>query len=126
MYNYLPAGLHIESGYTDNKKLVKGLRNRRGSQNYVMTAHIESAGDMLELETIRKAVKIINMEAKRAEESSYRNPLNSRFPRYRVKCQGRGPRASVARAEGVHPRRYDRSLPLSKAERMDVYIYEQS
>jgi len=33
----------------------------RGSQNYVMTAHVECAGDMLELENIRKAVKIINM-----------------------------------------------------------------
>jgi len=98
----------------------------RGSQNYVMTAHVKSAGDMLELETIRKAVKIINKEAKRAEESSYRNKLNSKFPRYRVKCQGRGPRASVARAEGRHPRAYDRSIPLSKAEKMDVYIYEQS
>ena len=98
----------------------------RGSQNYVMTAHVECAGDMLELENIRKAVKIINMEAKRNEQSSYRNPFNSKFPRYRVKCQGRGPRASVAKAEGRHPRAYDRSLPLSKAERYDVYIYEQS
>ena len=101
-------------------------RTLRGSQNYVMTAHVKSAGDMLELETIRKAIKIINKEAKQAEENSYRNKFNSKFPRYRVKCQGRGPRAAVARAEGVHPRRYDRSLPLSKAERMDVYIYEQS
>jgi hypothetical protein len=98
----------------------------RGSQNYVMTAHVKSAGDMLELENIRKAVKIINLEAKRNEQSSYRNPFNSKFPRYRVKCQGRGPRASVARAEGRHPRAYDRSIPLSKAERYDVYIYEQS
>jgi len=78
------------------------------------------------LENIRKAVKIINLEAKRNEQSSYRNPFNSKFPRYRVKCQGRGPRASVARAEGRHPRAYDRSIPLSKAERYDVYIYEQS
>ena len=109
----------------------KGLTNvnkrtRRGSQNYVMTAHVESAGDMLELENIRKAVKIINMEQKKLESSyGYPDRINA-LPRYRVKCQGRGPRASVARAEGVHPRRYDRSLPLSKAERMDVYIYEQT
>ena len=95
----------------------------RGSQNYVMTAHVECAGDMLELENIRKAVKIINMEAKRTEQSSYRNPFNSKFPRYRVKCQGRGPRASVARAEGKDPGTYDKFLPLGKAERWDVYIY---
>ena len=34
----------------------------RNSENYVMTAHVESAGDMLELENIRKAVKIMNKE----------------------------------------------------------------
>ena len=34
----------------------------RNSKNYVMTAHVESAGDMLELETLRKAVKIMNKE----------------------------------------------------------------
>ena len=98
----------------------------RGSKNYVMTAYVESASDMLELENIRKAVKIINMEAKRNEQSSYRNPFNSKFPGYRVKCQGRGPRASVAIADGKSPRAYDQSIPLSKAERMDVYIYEQT
>ena len=34
----------------------------RHSKNYVMTAHVESASDMLELENIRKAVKIMNKE----------------------------------------------------------------
>ena len=29
-----PIGLHIESGYTDNKNIVKGLKNKKGSQNY--------------------------------------------------------------------------------------------
>ena len=85
----------------------------RGSFNYVGTAHVNSASDMLELQTIRDVVKVINKEAK----------FNGAFERYRVKCQGRGPRASVAIAEGRHPRTYDRSLPLSKAERLDVYIY---
>lgn len=95
----------------------------RGSQNYVMTAHVKSAGDMLELENIRKAVKIINKEQKELESSyGYPDRINA-LPRYRVKCQGRGPRASVARAEGRNPRAYDQSLPLSKAERLDVYIY---
>ena len=32
----------------------------RGSQNYVTTVHTECAGDMLELETIRKVIKVIN------------------------------------------------------------------
>ena len=92
----------------------------RGSTNYVGTAHVKSAGDMLELQSIRDAVKVVNKELKFAERYSR---YGDRTPRFRVKCQGRGPRASVARAEGLNPRTYDQSLPLSKAERLDVYIY---
>ena len=95
------------------------------SDSYVMTAHTGSAGDMLELQTVRKVVKIINKENKMKEMYSYKygsfNPLV--LPRYRVKCQGRGPRTSAAIAAGKHPRAYDQSLPLGKAERMDVYVY---
>ena len=39
----------------------------RGSQNYVTTVHTECAGDMLELETIRKAVKVINKDARQQD-----------------------------------------------------------
>ena len=88
----------------------------RGSENYVGTVDVKCAGDMLELQSIRDAVKIINKEL-----SHFRYMHGA--PLLRVKCQGRGPRASVARAEGIDPRSYDRSLPLSKAERWDVYIY---
>ena len=102
----------------------------RGSANYVMTAHTECAGDMLELETVRKTISIINKEnswkeknSKYRYENGYSNIEPQKLPRYRVKCQGRGPRASIARAEGRHPRAYDRSLPLGKAERWDVYVY---
>ena len=103
----------------------------RGSFNYVTTVHTESAGDMLELETIRKVVKVINKEAKTQDEwnrqrayfnNSSEEPTKS--PRYRVKCQGRGPRTKHARAAGLHPRAYDRSIPLSIAEKLDVYIYQ--
>ena len=48
MYDNIPAGLHIESGYTDNLPVDK--RTLRGSWNYVMTAHTGSASDMLEIE----------------------------------------------------------------------------
>jgi len=93
----------------------------RASENYVMTAHTGSAGDMLELETIRKVVKVINKENKFSEK--YAN-ASGYLPRYRVKCQGRGPRTSAAISDGKHPRAYDQSLPLSKATRMDVYVYQ--
>jgi len=102
------------------------------SANYVMTAHTECAGNMLELETVRKVVKVINSENADTEkwskyrfENGYSVTQPTKLPRYYVKCQGRGPRASVARAEGRHPRAYDRSIPLSKAERYDVYVYQR-
>ena len=98
----------------------------RGSTNYVGTVYADCAGDMLELQSIRDAVKVVNKELKFAERYGYREIhelYGDRTPRFRVKCQGRGPRASVARAEGLNPRTYDQSLPLSKAERYDVYIY---
>lgn len=103
----------------------------RGSQNYVTTVHTECAGDMLELETIRKVVKVINKDARQQDYWKKRRFENGwtmfkpiPTPRYRVKCQGRGPRTKHARAAGLHPRAYDRSIPLSVAEKYDVYIYQ--
>jgi len=97
----------------------------RSSNSYVMTAHTASAGDMLEVETIRKTVKLINKENKRLEERLLYGSSNqiAKYPRYRVKLQGRGPRTSAAISAGRHPRAYDQSLPLPAAERMDVYVY---
>ena len=96
----------------------------RGSMNYVMTAHTGSAGDMLELESVRKAVKVINKENKWQEEFYPHRYHGMKLPRYRVKCQGRGPRTKYAIADGKHPRAYDQSIPLSRAEKLDVYIYQ--
>tara|TARA_R100001460_G_C3426868_1_gene161677 strand:- start:113 stop:412 length:300 start_codon:yes stop_codon:yes gene_type:complete len=96
------------------------------SENKIMTAFTASAGDMLEVETIRKTVKLINKENKRLEERLlYGSPdSNVRYPRYRVKLQGRGPRTIHAVADGLRPRAYDQSLPLRHAERVDVYVYQ--
>ena len=97
----------------------------RVSKNYVFTAHTQSAGDMLELETIRKAVKIINRKQKRLERSyGYPDRIN-KLPRYYVKCQGRGPRTKPSILDGRGFRGYDQSLPLRHATHMDVYIYER-
>ena len=91
-----------------------------------MTAHTGSAGDMLELANLRKVVKIINKESAQNEKYALHGSLNEYLvqPRFRVKCQGRGPRTSAAISDGRHPRAYDQSLPLSKATRMDVYVYQ--
>jgi hypothetical protein len=102
------------------------------SSNYVMSAHTECAGDMLEIETVRKTVKAINASAR----AGYKNrkqylewigsDVEPESPtQYYVKCQARGPRAKFAKALGKHPRAFDQSLPLKFAERMDVYVYQR-
>ena len=99
----------------------------RSSKNFVMTAHADCAGDMLELENIRKAVKIMNKELRhyrygsRQKKDGYGSP----YRQFYVKCQGRGARTSAALADGKRARQYDQSLPLRHAERMDVYVYQR-
>ena len=98
------------------------------TDSYVMTAHTECAGDMLELENIRKVVKMINAQNKKAEDRHNRNPIHDdivSMPRYYVKCQGRGPRTKPSILDGRGFRGYDQSLPLRHATHMDVYIYER-
>jgi|TARA_R110000744_G_scaffold32457_1_gene75949 hypothetical protein len=103
------------------------------SNAYVMTAHVGSVGDMLELETIRKTVKIINKKAKendRINKNRYIHGWTDVEPRlttkYRVNIMPRGPRAIHAIADGRSPRAYDSTLPIRHAERLDVYIHERS
>lgn len=98
----------------------------RGSENYVFTAHTGSAGDMLELENIRKAIKIVNNDLRRYKYGSRqkKDGYGSPYSQFRVKCQARGPRTRAAVADGRNPRAYDQSLPMRHAERLDVYIYE--
>lgn len=104
----------------------------RQSTSYVGTFYTGSAGDMLEIETIRKSVRAINATA-RARYTNRKKYLewigSDEEPGspalYYVKCQGRGPRTKHARADGRYARAYDQSLPLRHAERLDVYIYER-
>tara|TARA_B100000282_G_scaffold195638_1_gene142870 strand:- start:719 stop:1042 length:324 start_codon:yes stop_codon:yes gene_type:complete len=105
MYDNIPAGLHIESGYTDNLPVDK--RTIRGSWNYVMTAHTGSASDMLEIENIRKAVRIIN----KMSDKKFRVELRGRYGK-------KNPNYNAYRAKIG-------SVPLADAERIDVYVYER-
>ena len=84
--------------------------NTRKSKNYLMTIDYACAGDIFELEKIRKAVSIINKG-------------NSK--KYYVKLQGRGPRTAKAIFDGLDRRAYDSSLPLRHANTADVYVYER-
>ena len=92
----------------------------RNSKNYVMTAHVGSAADMLELKNIQKAVKIMNKELR---NNSRKSALGS--TQFYVKCQGRGPRVLPSLRDGSGGRGYDSFLPLRHATHMDVYIYER-
>ena len=98
----------------------------RGSQSYIGTYWTECAGDMLEVTKIREVIKAVNREAKMAEKSPWKNKTGAKFPRYRVKLQGRGPRKEAAAKDGRGYYAYDQSLPLRHAERVDLYIYERS
>ena len=100
----------------------------RGSYNYIMTAHTKSAGDMLEIENIRKAIKVINKTNKMAEKRHNNNPMIDdivSLPRYRVDLKTRGPRVKNALADGRHRRAYNYYLPMRHAEKVDVYVYER-
>ena len=99
---------------------------------YVMTAYTECAGSMLEIETVRNAVKSINKVNKLKEryaqsafDNGYTVKIPQKLPRYRVTLHGRGPRKEFAKSLGKHPRAFDRELPLKFAERIDVYIHER-
>jgi hypothetical protein len=109
---------------------------KRFSDSYIGTYDYADAGGMLEIETIRDAVKAVNKIAvqkdKFALASAKHNPDNDEYiatfrrsPRYYVKLQGRGPRSKPALAAGRKSWAFDQSLPLKYAERVDVYIYER-
>jgi hypothetical protein len=74
---------------------------------YIGTFDYASADDMLQLEEVRSMVKNMN---KMLREDGYDYS-------FYVKCQGRGHRQGV--------RRYNQSLPLSLADRVDAYIYRR-
>jgi len=107
----------------------------RSSENYVMTAHTAAAGDMLELQTVRKAVSIMNADLRRTAPTlvSLKRHVDGRLVKtkntgakqFYVKCQARGARTVNAVNDGKRSRAYDQSLPLRHAEKLDVYIYRR-
>ena len=86
---------------------------------------------MLEIESIRKAIKAVNegIRSKHKYATRYARLTETAEPgsptQFRVCLKARGPRTKHARADGKHPRAYDQSLPLRHAERVDLYVYER-
>jgi|TARA_B110000908_G_scaffold107177_1_gene125999 hypothetical protein len=103
------------------------------SDSYQFTADVNSVNDMLELQTVRNAVKTINRMAKQTElaqqyryDSGWSDVEPQPIFRYRVSVMPRGARTVHAIADGRSPRAYDSTLPIRHAERLDVYIHTVS
>lgn len=77
------------------------------TDSYIGTFHYGCADDMLELNEVRNMVKNMN-KMLRNDGYDYQ---------FYVKCQGRGYRQGV--------RRYNQSLPLDLANKVDAYIYRR-
>lgn len=75
---------------------------------YVGTFEKNNEEDMRQLAVVRKIVSNMNKDLRSWGTNNYQ---------FYVKCQGRGHRRGV--------RRYNSSLPLSFADKMDAYIYRR-
>jgi len=82
----------------------------RISTSYIMTIDPNSAVDIEKLSIIKQAVSIANQ---------------GRDKKKYVKLHGRGARVPFAKLDGVSKYRYQQTLPLRHATRMDVYIYDK-
>lgn len=81
--------------------------NENRTDAYIATVNLKDPNDRKWIEAIRKSVKEANAFYKERGQST----------RKYVKLQGRGHRMGVYR--------YNQSLPLSFAEKADVYVYDR-
>lgn len=81
--------------------------NENRTESYIATVSLADAEDQNWVKAIRKAVSETNAFYKERGQST----------RKYVKLQGRGHR--------MGKRRYNQSLPLSFAEKADVYVYDR-
>lgn len=78
--------------------------NENRTDSYIGTIDLSDPQDLRMVANIRKMVKLANKEKRYGDRPMY------------VKLQGRGPRPT---------RQFYQSLPLSLADRADVYIYSR-
>jgi hypothetical protein len=81
--------------------------NENRTDAYIATVNLKDANDQQWIKDIREAVKTVNAFYK----------LDGQPTRKYVKLQGRGHRMGVYR--------YNQSLPLTFAEKADVYVYNR-
>ena len=81
--------------------------NENRTDSYIATVNLKDPNDQKWIEAIRKSVKEANAFYKERGQTT----------RKYVKLQGRGHRMGIYR--------YNQSLPLSFAEKADVYVYDR-
>ena len=102
------------------------------TNSYVFTADVNSAVDMMQIETLRASIKSVNAMAKETDrineyryDHGYDDVLPAVTSKYRVSLMPRGPRRAAAIADGRSKYAYDSCLPIRHAETIDVYIHER-
>lgn len=102
------------------------------TSSYVFTADVNSAADMLQIETLRASIKAVNAMARETDrmnqyryDHGYADYNFPDVPKYRVSLMPRGPRQAAALADGKTKYAYDSTLPLRHAKTIDVYIHER-
>ena len=100
------------------------------TSSYVMTANPDSVSDMMEIELVKKTVRMTNalsMNLYKNAMTRYEYGYEAIKPKkpnmQRVRLMARGPRRTAAIADGKRKYAYDQSLPLRHAKTLDVYIH---
>lgn len=102
------------------------------AKSYVFTADPQSVTDMQQIDIVKKSVKSMNAQAKKAHSyavmrATFNGEPKPKAPtRYRVRLMGRGPRRVYANTNygGRYNSAYDAYLPQRYAVKFDVYIAE--
>lgn len=103
---------------------------KRTSTSFVFTADVNSVVDMQQIDTVKKAVRVINETAKLDHSYAvrraqyYGQPIPKAPVRKRVRLMPRGPRVQAALSDYGRARAYDSYLPQRYAVRFDVYIHD--
>ena len=109
-------------------------KNKR-TDSYIFTADAMSAGDMLQIDVVKKTVRASNRIAMQnykwacARAKYNGEPMPKKPAQYRVRLMGRGPRTAAYQdhlKNGGYRSytKFNQYLPQKYAERFDVYVHE--
>ena len=90
------------------------------TDSYVMTADPKCSASMLELQTIRNTIKMMNKTLRNSAQQGSMTFGPQKLVQFYVKCQGRWGRNNPNYTQNPIP-----FCPLEFANEMDVYIYKR-